>query len=282
MSQSLRRSRAFLSVLASGYDDRFCSAISINPSVARSMRGLNLLIQKRQSRLSWIGAAMACLFVGSGLIFAALANDAETQVLPTLKFQIPEQSLVTALQAYSSTSGVAVLYESSVVSGQRSAVVDGEYTREAALKVLLGKTDLVARYARADAITLADPSAASPDHPPEFSLGPTDMALETLHVASATTVPDRNALADYIGIIQKDIQLALKKVTATRNGAYRVGLDLWVDPSRTVRRTEIFRSTGNPERDVAISAALQGLTFRQPAPARTPQPVRVMIDIRAM
>jgi len=89
-------------------------------------------------------------------------------------------------------------------------------------------------------------------------------------------------LSDYIGAIQQDLQKALKTNGATRDGSYRVGVDLWVDPSRTVRRTEVFRSTGNPGRDTAVASVLQGVVIRRPAPAHTPQPVRVMIVVRSM
>jgi len=200
----------------------------------------------------------------------------------TIKFQIPEQPLSSALQAFSTTTGVAVLYVSGTESGLRSAHLDGEYTREAALKILLGDTGLVPRYARSDAIALVDPSAPNPDAPPDSALSGTDMSLDTLHVAGASKGPDRKDLSDYIGAIQQDLQKVLKTNGATREGSYRVGVDLWVDSSRTVRRTEVFRSTGNPGRDTAVASVLQGVVIRRPAPAHTPQPVRVMIVVRSM
>jgi hypothetical protein len=212
-----------------------------------------------------------------------LADGTEKFGSATLEFRIPEQPLASALQAFSATSGVAVLYASGVETGQRSTALDGEYTRETALKMLLGDTGLVPRYARSDAIALVDPSSPSPDEPPGSILSETDMALDMLHVPGATkTTPDRDALSDYIGIIQQDIQKALKKTGATRDGSYRVGVDLWVDSSRIIRRTEVFRSTGSPERDIAVASVLQGMVVRQPAPAHTPQPVRVMIVVRSM
>jgi hypothetical protein len=218
----------------------------------------------------------------AGLAAAALADEPK-QVAPSLVFDIPEQPLVTALQTYSVVSGVAVLYESGVEGSLRSAPLRGEYTREAALKELLGKSDLVVRYARADAITLVDPAAALADGPPADPLGSADMALDTLHVAGrAPSAPDRDALSDYIGVIQQDLQQALQRTGAARGGGYRVGVDLWIDPSRTIRRTAIFRSTGDRERDGVVSEALQGLVLRRAAPERTPQPVRVMIVVKSM
>lgn len=215
----------------------------------------------------------------------AVASEESKALAPKITFQIPEQPLVTALQAYSEESGVHVLYQSGVEVGQLSVAIGGEFTRESALKTLLGNSNLVVRYARADSVVLVNPASAKSDDPPEEVVlgGGADLALETLHVASPHVIaPDRAALNDYIGVIQRDVQQALRKGGKKSSGNYRVGLDLWVDPSRIIRKTEVFRSTGDRERDVAISEVLQGLVIRQDAPARTQQPVRVMIVVKSL
>ena len=163
MPQSIKRSRRVPGLLASGDGWIGFADCADRPARMTSCSPRGISVARSQRRLTWVRAALSSFLLGSGLVFAALASDTNRPSSAMLRFQIPEQSLVMALQAYSSVSGVAVLYESGVVSGQRSVAVDGEFTREGALKVLLGKTDLVARYARADAITLADPSVASPD-----------------------------------------------------------------------------------------------------------------------
>jgi hypothetical protein len=229
---------------------------------------------------------MAAAIVFAGLSWHGLAVAAEENpaLAPKITFQIPEQPLVTALQAYSEESGVHVLYESGVEVGQLSVAIDGEFTREGALRTLLGNSNLLIRYARADSVVLVNPAAAMADEPPdEVVLGGTDLALETLHVASPQAiVPDRAALNDYIGVLQQDVQQALRKGGKKSSGNYRVGLDLWVDPSRIIRKTEVFRSTGDRERDVAISEVLQGLVIKKDPPARTQQPVRVMIVVKSL
>lgn len=238
----------------------------------------------RRSSVGEMAKAIALIvMLGACFAFAGWAQEGGRLSSPTLQFHIPQQSLTTALQAYSAASGVAVIFESGVGHGRMSTKVEGEFTREAALKTLLSDSDLIIRYARADAVSLVDPSVPTADLPPAALLGSADMALDTLHVPRpGNNSAERNALADYVGAIQSDIQDALKKTPATRGGSYRVGLNLWVDSSRVIRKTEVFRSTGIPGRDVAISTALQGLVFRQAAPANTPQPVRVMIVISAM
>ncbi|MDQ8728074.1 STN domain-containing protein [Bradyrhizobium sp. LHD-71] len=225
-----------------------------------------------------VGLALLAMAIG----FAAFANEDKTPLSPKLMFSIPAQPLVTALQAYSAVSGVHVLYESGVEIGLRSSAVQGEFTREAALNVLLGDNNLVPRYARADSVVLVNPLMASANDPPETLLGEADLALDTLHVNASRNGPDRNALTDYVGAIQQDVQQALRRAAKTGSGTYRVGVDLWVDQARTIRKAEIFRSTGDIGRDSAVSEVLQGLVIRQSAPARTPQPVRVMIVVRSL
>jgi hypothetical protein len=82
--------------------------------------------------------------------------------------------------------------------------------------------------------------------------------------------------------VQTDVQKALKKNAKTSTGSYRVVLDLWIDPSRTIERTKLYQSTGDPDRDAAVAAAVRGVIISRPAPANMPQPVRVAIVVRAL
>jgi hypothetical protein len=223
----------------------------------------------------------AGLMVGFALSVSPLAATGTDNSRPlALNFNIPEQPLAAALQAYSAVSGVAVLYSSGLEAGRRSAEVKGVFTREAALRNLLGGSDLVVKYARADAVSLLDPATDHPDEPSATALPRADLALNTLHVTKKmSSGPDPAALTTYIVAIQRDIQEALQRSSLASSGNYRVGLQLWVDELRTVRRMEVVRSTGDTRRDGVIASSLQGLVLRQDAPARTPQPVSVMIVV---
>lgn len=216
-------------------------------------------------------------------VFAAGCAIASETSVSRLKFDIPAQPLAAALQTYSRISGVQVLYESGLEAGQVSMAVQGELTREAALKTLLGNIDLVVQYSRADAITLVSPQSASLDEPPDTA-GGADLSLDTLHVPSTRPEPavDRNELIEYINAIQYDVQSALQKSESTRGDSYRLGLELWVDSAKTIRRAHVFQSTGDMTRDNAISNRLEGLMLRRPAPPSARQPVRVMIIVRSM
>jgi hypothetical protein len=199
-----------------------------------------------------------------------------------LKFDIPAQPLIEALQAYSMQGGVQVMFETASAVGYRSGRVEGEFTPEVALRMLLADTDLKIRYSHTSAVTLAPASAPDPDAPPVHPLASADMALDTLQVSGAGERTDRSLLGEYIGAVQTDIQRALKKVSRTRRGDYKVAIRLWVDPSRIVQRAELDGSTGDRERDSSIAEALRGLLLSQQAPANTPQPIRFLIAIHAL
>jgi hypothetical protein len=224
-------------------------------------------------------AAFAALLVAG--IFAA--NAEEDQVANAgrpIAFHIPAQSLAGALQAYGQTTGIQVLYESNSAIGRMSVGVEGTYAADVALNLLLTGTELKVRYIRPDAITLALPNAE--DAPPATPLAATDLSLGTLRVRRAGDGDDTARLQDYSQRVQMDIQNALRKNAKTRDGNYRAVLDIWIDPARTIERTELFRSTGDRERDAAVTTTLRGLTISRPAPANTPRPVRIGIVVTSV
>lgn len=214
--------------------------------------------------VAYAGAAAAEQGIGGG---AAIA------------FHIPVQPLASALQTYGRLTGIQVLYESKSAAGQRSSAIDGTMTPDAALNALLAGTDLRVRYVQSDTITLASIASAAPGSTaPEPLAGP-DLSLGTLRVRGPGQADTR--LQDYSTRLRAEIQDALRKNPRTREGSYRVVLDIWIDPTRTVERTKVSRSTGDNDRDVAITTALRGLTVSEPVPPNAPQPIRVAIIARS-
>jgi hypothetical protein len=213
---------------------------------------------------------------------AAMARADDNQPVKAgvaIEFHIPAQPLASALQAFGQQTGVQVLYESNSALGLESAAVEGRLPPDAALAQLLKGTDLRVRYVRPDVITLALPSFEK-EAPPASPLATADLSLGTLRVRNAGEGDDQARMRDYNEVVQNDIQSALRRNARTRSGSYRAVLDLWVDPSRTIRRTELSQSTGDSARDTAVMDALQGIVISRPAPANTPQPVRIVIVVR--
>jgi hypothetical protein len=217
----------------------------------------------------------------AGVLAAGAAEDQGARPSGPVLFRIPAQSLAGALQAYGQATGIEVLYESNSAFGRTSVAVEGTFAADTALNILLKGTDLRVRYIRPDAITLAPPSMDGVSRaPPAVSFAASDLSLGTLRVRGSSGSDGR--LQDYSQGVQMDIQNALRKNPKTRDGNYRAVLDLWIDSARTIERTELYRSTGDRDRDAAVAATLRGVTISRPAPANVPQPVRVSIVVNAL
>jgi hypothetical protein len=217
----------------------------------------------------------------AGFAFAGGTDSSSIQEPGHLTFHIPAQPLVTALRSYSEVSGVQVLYESRLAAGIRSPGVEGDFTAEAALRALLAGTELTVHYTRANAITITRAIREIGNEPPRYPLAPADLSLDTLRVTPSEASPDQSDLTQYTGVVQADIQNALQRNSRTRSGDYHAGIKLWVTASRTVERIELFRSSGDRQRDAAISQALQRLVISAAAPTSVAQPINVVITVRS-
>jgi hypothetical protein len=219
----------------------------------------------------------------AGICAAVAAEGQVAGPTASMEFHIPSQPLATALQAYGQRTGVQVLYESNSAIGRTSVAVEGVFDPDAALGLLLTGTDLRVRHTRPDAITLALPDTQSVAAVPSSSpLSGAELFLGTLRVRASRDGDETARLNEYSERVQLDIQNALRKNAKTRDGSYRAVLDLWIDPSRMIERTELLRSTGDRERDIAIATTLRGVTISQPAPVNAPQPVRVGIVVKSL
>jgi hypothetical protein len=208
--------------------------------------------------------------------------DRPTVAEPTSQyFQIPSQPLASALEAYARNSGIEVLYESSIVAALQSSSVDGTYTPDMALQILLSGTDLKIHYARQNAITLSLPRE-DVSLPPASPLKSADLSLDTLSVKGGPEQADAEHLREFSEAIQSDLAKALRDNARTRSGSYRVNVDLWVDATRKIRSATLLQSTGDATRDASIPSVLEGLTLSRAPPANTPQPVKVVITVRSL
>jgi hypothetical protein len=233
------------------------------------------LENRRSWRLTVCGAALLA-FSAVGLAGpTAGATDAP------ITFQIPAQPLATALQAYGQRTGVQVLYESESAIGRKSVAVEGEFTRDQALELLLSGANLQVHHTRPDAITIAPRHIGGKDGPPVDPLAKADLSIGELRVRAPNQAGGLRPLQEYNESIQFDIQSALRNKPKTRSGNYRTVLDLWIDSARVIQRAALLQSTGEADRDAAVTTALRGLTTSRQPPANAPQPVRVVIVVKS-
>jgi len=151
-----------------------------------------------------IGVSFASnLAAASESTAAAMPYERVAESDSPVAFNIPAQSLASALNAYSITTHYEVVYNGQLAVGRQSAAVKGNFTPEAALQLLLEGTGLLPHYMAADAFVLVED-----DHP----------------LVAVNTAP-RDAVISYYGRIQASLKRAFCANRRTQPGDYRVVLD---------------------------------------------------------
>jgi hypothetical protein len=180
-------------------------------------------------------------------------------------FDVASQPLEAALDVFSATSNVQVLYETSLTSGRRSAKVQGVFTPAAALNAMLVGTGLTAWHTTEDSYSLVPQQDAA-------ALGSNDIGRPP---------PEIGRFGHFLGVVQSGLLDALCRSTATRPGQYKIALRFTVGSSGGVLRTSLLNSTGDPERDLRIVEAVEHLTVGEAPPLELSQPITMVIAPRS-
>jgi hypothetical protein len=222
-------------------------------------------------RKAWVARFGRLLLIGLALMLHGGSTLAQTQTAPeagnrqaahanSLKsFDIPSQSLEGALKAFSALTGIALFYESSIVQGRRSSSVEGLLPVETALDLLLRETGLASTSFDRDTITILQVPAT-----------------EQLGSAKARVA----AFAPYLARLQKSMDLAFCDESHRADDPDDIVTRVWIAPSGRISRAELLWTTGSEPRDRAYIAAIGAVSTSAP-PAAMPQPVTMMIDMRA-
>ncbi|HEY4317898.1 MAG TPA: TonB C-terminal domain-containing protein [Herbaspirillum sp.] len=197
----------------------------------------------------------------SGFAFAsdAAGLQASSQAIDTagrgdgayILFDIPAQPLQNALDAFGAASGFSGLYSVTSTAGRISSPVQGRYSPDAALRMLIGDTGLAVRYTAADAFILEPESA--------------DAAPAAAHAGDA-----------YYGALQSQVRGAFCGDSRLARGDYRLAMSFRVDGQGKVRQAALLSSTGDAARDHAVLETLAGIRLEHP-PADPSKPFTMLI-----
>lgn len=200
----------------------------------------------------------ACLFAFAMWLMLARAHAGSGDV--PIVFDIPAQELTGALQAFSRDSGRAVLVDRQLTLGRRSLGVKGRFSAAQGLNLMLTGTGLMARYSRADAVTLQVAQVGEVSLPKGF--------------ASSGANPASNS---YAAAIQSAIERRLCGSTLTRPGTFRALLQLWIGRDGAVQHSRLVTSSGDVERDAALVESVQHLKIERAPPSSVRQPVTLLL-----
>lgn len=173
-----------------------------------------------------------------------------------LSFDIPAQSLASALDAYATVTSIETFYDSELARTRRSTAVKGILAPDVALRVLLEGTGLT-----------------------EVSTG------KALAVVAATRLTQYGGarlseFGSYYNALQVGVARAFCRHAETIPGDYRALIRFSVSSSGELQGLNLLNSTGDLRRDSIIADELRGVSFDAPPP-RLPQPVTMVVAPRA-
>jgi hypothetical protein len=176
-----------------------------------------------------------------------------------ISFNIPAQPLTHALDAYSATTGLMVLYDSHLAEERRSTAVSGELAPDVAIRVLLEGTGLAvfsAGRAFGIEVELSDPQSGTGDF-------------------KAADMP-------YLALVQRTIQRVFCEREKTKPGQYRAALQFRIGAAGEIMSPDLLSSTGDRQRDLMIVEALGRLRVPLNPPPGMAQPLSMIISPRPL
>jgi hypothetical protein len=215
-------------------------------------------------------ALVACmvLFAHPGAVAQVRTSSGQTQgaegTHAPARFDIDAQGLAAALRAFSEASGSAVLFDDALVADKQTAGIHGEASPRDALRILLVGTGLDAHFSSMNAFTVTS-SATAP------SRGP--LAPDAAAAVGTPVLGDGDAAE-----LQSAIEQVLCARAATRPGAFRLAMQLWIEPSGRVANVIALAPSDNATRDEQVRVALH--TMRLPAALHRFSPVTVLLAPR--
>jgi len=171
-------------------------------------------------------------------------------------FDIPAQSLETALAAYVAVTGVETIYDSELMGARQSTAVKGVLAPDIALRVLLEGTGL-SEISTGNAFAVVD-------------------APRGQHYGGARL----SEFGPYYGSLQDGFAHVFCRHVETVPGDFRAIIRFSIGSTGELRNLRLLNSTGDLRRDAIIADELHGMTF-DPPPARMPQPITRMVAPRA-
>ncbi|WP_460273338.1 TonB-dependent siderophore receptor [Celeribacter sp. ULVN23_4] len=228
------------------------------PQEAR--RGLMKTLTRTASRVAICLALTAPCSVSMAVAQGASASQ-------TLAFDIPAQSLNRAILSFANRAGIQVLYDTSAVSGLKSASVSGTMTADQALARLLSGTGISYRFTSPKSVSLILPEARGASDDGSVMLeqivvggeradGPVEgyIAERSATVTKTDTpISETPGSVSVVSADQVDAQSAGSVVQALR---YSSGVNAEVRGSATRYDIPYMRGFGSPSESVLYADGL--------------------------
>lgn len=205
------------------------------------------------------------MIVGLVVIASSGAPARATQPSAEIWFDIPAQPLASALDAYSTATGMVAVYNGNLARGRVSNAVRGRLAPWVALPLLLKDSGLVAEYTTADAFVIVP----APEEPVVVKT-PSTIALAALSQLGSS---ERR----YSALMQERLSEALCAQQETRPGPYRAAISFWIGPGGEMIKVKLLSSTGDQRRDAVIADVASHVSMGEGPPAGMAQPFTMVV-----
>ena len=154
-----------------------------------------------------ITAGLLLLTLSAGLL-APLAARAQTPAMagPVLEFNIPAQSLNSALLDFAERAGLELVYDFALVEGRRNPSLNGAYTASEGLDRLLADSGINYQFNSASSVSLntatEEKEEAAPESLPRIGVEGKGLARETgaeRDLRRKDEIFDQDISTDYLG-----------------------------------------------------------------------------------
>jgi hypothetical protein len=220
------------------------------------------------------GPALAQDFVIGSSQAAELQQAPEQQ----FSFSIARQPLAKALIAFSSVTGIQIIYDTPIAVNRVSPGLEGRLSAFTALQSLLAGSGLVPHELFKGTYTLAAHNTVSATTEDVAPHNPYALQLDTLHVQVPTDVGNHRLFAM---AVEYAIQSALQRDRIVSRNPYLAEMVVWLTPTGNVRASSLLNSTGNASLDTAIEYAVRNVAVGQTPPHGLPQPIYVRVSTAA-
>lgn len=170
-----------------------------------------------------------------------------------ISFDISSQPLASALIAYARVTNIEIVLDDSVVKGRQSVGIMGALHPTIALRRMIANTDLDIRYVDRGTVTLV------PDRSFARNFDANDDPYASFTVALQAAVA--RAVCSHRGFSDNPV---------------RVATQLWIGPAGEVVNALLLDSTGDRDRDIAITRRLDTMQIGRMPPVDLPQPATII------
>lgn len=211
---------------------------------------------------------------------------AQNDALAEHAYRIPEQPLAAALLTLANSSKISIAYDADLVAALRSHPVNGTFTPQIALTILLEGTSLTARFTGPRSVILFDPRSPQATAQADAQGLPSDrptMNFDLAVVRAPRTIGRRDpgAMNDYLRRAEQAMQDMFAGDPSYQGAPFDIRIAVSVASDGTIEDMSLLRPSGATARDALVRRLVLGRNIGAPPAEGISRPLQFHIAGRS-